>query len=190
MNLIRIAGHPFIDFINTNPVAEGRSVELIVSVDDLRTALFELGFLDEPDYELNCDKHVRVAQELREDFRELLLADKGFRVSRDDNSKVLRQVNRWVSQIGENILTRADSEYVIAYQNGTLPKPLVQLLRSGIELLCSEKYKRVRKCSNPACVLWYLDTTKSRTRSWCSMSTCGNLSKARTFRNRHKTTLP
>jgi predicted RNA-binding Zn ribbon-like protein len=38
---------------------------------------------------------------------------------------------------------------------------------------------RVRNCANPACVLWFLDATRSGTRRWCSMATCGNRLKAR-----------
>jgi predicted RNA-binding Zn ribbon-like protein len=35
----------------------------------------------------------------------------------------------------------------------------------------------VRRCSNPACPLLFLDTSKSGRRRWCSMQTCGNRSK-------------
>ncbi|MGH3638429.1 MAG: CGNR zinc finger domain-containing protein [Mycobacterium sp.] len=40
---------------------------------------------------------------------------------------------------------------------------------------------RIRKCRHPRCVLWYLDTSRSGTRRWCSMTTCGNRAKG----NRH-----
>lgn len=45
--------------------------------------------------------------------------------------------------------------------------------------LQDEHPMRVRSCGNPACVLWFLDTTRSGTRRWCSMATCGNRLKAR-----------
>jgi predicted RNA-binding Zn ribbon-like protein len=37
---------------------------------------------------------------------------------------------------------------------------------------------RVKRCVHPECVLWYLDTSRSGTRRWCSMSGCGNRAKA------------
>lgn len=37
---------------------------------------------------------------------------------------------------------------------------------------------RIRRCQHPECVLWYLDTSKSGNRRWCSMSICGNRAKA------------
>ncbi|WCB38232.1 CGNR zinc finger domain-containing protein [Gordonia polyisoprenivorans] len=38
---------------------------------------------------------------------------------------------------------------------------------------------RIRQCEHPQCVLWYLDTSRSGTRRWCSMAICGNRTKAR-----------
>jgi len=37
---------------------------------------------------------------------------------------------------------------------------------------------RIKRCVHPECVLWYLDTSRSGTRRWCSMSVCGNRIKA------------
>jgi predicted RNA-binding Zn ribbon-like protein len=37
---------------------------------------------------------------------------------------------------------------------------------------------RVHRCANPRCVLLFYDTTKSGTRRWHDMATCGNQAKA------------
>jgi predicted RNA-binding Zn ribbon-like protein len=58
-------------------------------------------------------------------------------------------------------------------------------VRSLLALL-DERPERLRKCANPDCVLWFLDTTRSGTRRWCSMTACGNRLKARRhYRRRH-----
>lgn len=44
---------------------------------------------------------------------------------------------------------------------------------------------RIRKCANPACPLRFYDVSKSGARRWCSMSACGNRSKARSHYARH-----
>jgi predicted RNA-binding Zn ribbon-like protein len=44
---------------------------------------------------------------------------------------------------------------------------------------------RIRKCANPNCILWYLDTTRNGSRRWHSMETCGNRAKAKRFQDRH-----
>jgi predicted RNA-binding Zn ribbon-like protein len=48
---------------------------------------------------------------------------------------------------------------------------------------------RVRRCANPRCALLFHDTTRNRSRRWCSMATCGNRAKARAHyrRTRHPT---
>jgi predicted RNA-binding Zn ribbon-like protein len=52
--------------------------------------------------------------------------------------------------------------------------------------LLDEHPDRVRECANPDCVHWFLDTTRSGTRRWCTMSVCGNRNKARRhYRRRH-----
>lgn len=45
--------------------------------------------------------------------------------------------------------------------------------------LLDEHPARVRKCANPECPFWFLDTTRSGTRRWCAMTVCGNRLKAR-----------
>ncbi|MFI7423519.1 CGNR zinc finger domain-containing protein [Nonomuraea sp. NPDC049684] len=52
--------------------------------------------------------------------------------------------------------------------------------------LLRERPERLRKCANPACVLWFLDVSKNGSRRWCSMEVCGNRAKAGRFNQRHK----
>jgi hypothetical protein len=51
---------------------------------------------------------------------------------------------------------------------------------------------RVRRCASPRCALLFHDTTKNRSRRWCSMATCGNRAKARAHyrRTTHPVTSP
>ena len=43
---------------------------------------------------------------------------------------------------------------------------------------------RIRTCSAGDCGVMYLDTSRSGTRTWCSMSRCGNRHKVRQLRAR------
>lgn len=57
----------------------------------------------------------------------------------------------------------------------------------AVELLEHGELQRVKECPPPdGCGWLYLDTSKNRSRQWCSMKTCGNASKVRRFRNRNK----
>jgi len=57
-------------------------------------------------------------------------------------------------------------------------RPAVMAAANLLGLL-EESPERIRRCQNPACVLWFFDTTRNGTRRWCSMAACGNRAKAR-----------
>jgi predicted RNA-binding Zn ribbon-like protein len=54
---------------------------------------------------------------------------------------------------------------------------LVPIAEDAADLLCEGDPGRIRKCGNPACILFFDDTSRSRTRRWCSMKSCGNRAK-------------
>jgi len=64
---------------------------------------------------------------------------------------------------------------------------LYQIAESAAMLLTSEDLARVRECANEeeGCGSLFLDCSKSQTRRWCSMESCGNRAKSRTFYDRH-----
>src|SRR3989442_8269959 len=54
------------------------------------------------------------------------------------------------------------------------------IARSAADLLTSDEQRQlVRECGAPDCLWLFLDTTKNRSRQWCSMQSCGNREKAR-----------
>jgi predicted RNA-binding Zn ribbon-like protein len=55
--------------------------------------------------------------------------------------------------------------------------------------LLEQASDRIKHCENPACVLWFFDTTRNGTRRWCSMAVCGNRMKARRHYDRVKARL-
>jgi len=56
-------------------------------------------------------------------------------------------------------------------------QPLVAVAQSAAHVLSADDLRLVRKCQNPACVLFFYDTTKNHARRWCSMAACGNRAK-------------
>lgn len=61
---------------------------------------------------------------------------------------------------------------------------LTPLAEAAADLLVSANFDLVKRCENEACVLWFLDQTKSHRRRWCSMEICGNRYKVAAYRNR------
>lgn len=58
--------------------------------------------------------------------------------------------------------------------------------RNYFELLRTSP-QRIRLCTHPDCILYFLDTSKNGTRRWCNMNTCGNRAKAKRHYLRSKT---
>ncbi len=53
------------------------------------------------------------------------------------------------------------------------------VVRSAGDLLVSDKLARVRQCADDrGCGYLFLDTSRNRSRRWCSMESCGNRAKA------------
>jgi predicted RNA-binding Zn ribbon-like protein len=67
-------------------------------------------------------------------------------------------------------------------------KMLYPVAKSAGELLTSEHIGRVRECANEeeGCGSMFLDYSKSHSRRWCSMESCGNKAKLRTYYAKHR----
>ena len=53
------------------------------------------------------------------------------------------------------------------------------IVRSAADLLTSPRLDRVRQCEGDPCGWLFLDSSRNRSRRWCSMEDCGNRAKAR-----------
>ena len=69
-----------------------------------------------------------------------------------------------------------------------LDQPIWAIVRSAADLLTSaELLRSVRQCGADDCQWLFLDTSKNRSRQWCSMTSCGNREKARRHYERVRT---
>ena len=60
-----------------------------------------------------------------------------------------------------------------------LDQMLWPVVRDASELLTSEELDRVGQCADDRCGWLFLDSSRNRSRRWCSMEDCGNRAKAR-----------
>lgn len=56
----------------------------------------------------------------------------------------------------------------------------------AVELLESGPVDRIKECGAEDCRWLFLDTSKNRSRQWCSMQNCGNRTKVRRFREKNR----
>ena len=59
-----------------------------------------------------------------------------------------------------------------------MPGLLAPVVWSAGDLLVGPRLARARRCANERCLYLFVDDSKSGTRRWCSMSSCGNRAKA------------
>jgi predicted RNA-binding Zn ribbon-like protein len=69
---------------------------------------------------------------------------------------------------------------------GRLDSPLWPVTRSAAALLTSGDLSRLRQCGGERCGWLFLDRSRNRSRQWCTMEDCGNLSKVRRFRGKRR----
>jgi len=67
---------------------------------------------------------------------------------------------------------------------GRLDSPLWPVSRAAAALLTSGDLSRLRQCGGDGCGWLFLDRSRNRSRQWCRMEDCGNVSKVRRFRRR------
>jgi len=78
-----------------------------------------------------------------------------------------------------------------AWEWDMVPDPQSRLLwpiaKSAGDLLTSGRLDRVRECANEeqGCGWVFMDRTKSRTKRWCSMDSCGNRAKVHAWYERN-----
>jgi len=63
-----------------------------------------------------------------------------------------------------------------------LDEVLSRVVRAAVDLLTSDRVEHIGRCADDSCAWLFLDTTRSRTRRWCDMKSCGNRNKVRRFR--------
>jgi predicted RNA-binding Zn ribbon-like protein len=68
---------------------------------------------------------------------------------------------------------------------GALEQLLWPIAHSAMEILTGGELGRLRECAADDCGWLFIDTTRNRSRVWCSMKSCGNRAKVARYRERH-----
>lgn len=177
-----VGNHPCLDFINTQIIVNGEPTDVLEGFDDFISWLVQSNLLTKAqtamaEAELNHKERavlLEQAKTLRTELRELatrIVARKPIPGS------IINLINQILSQRpGYPQLVRKKNGFEQRFHSAAAPvhNLLVPLAEVAGDLLCRADFALIKKCGNPACILYFYDTTKNHTRNWCSMQTCGN----------------
>ena len=79
---------------------------------------------------------------------------------------------------------KTSKEMKLIYTRPALEQPSWLMLQSVAELLTGKELSLLKRC--PSCYWLFLDRSKNKSRKWCSMATCGDVSKVKQAYHRKK----
>lgn len=171
-DFILTAGRPALDLCNTRLGGE----DLLTSPDDLARWFVATGSVDQAPPITASE--LAAARALRDELRPALLGS--------DGPRVARIAEGWLGDAPGRLCVEADTLRPRFTPGGTTSCCLlVAAVLDALDLV-RESPGRVRECADPACPVVYLDTSRNRSRRWCSMELCGARSKASTYYRRHR----
>jgi predicted RNA-binding Zn ribbon-like protein len=183
-----------LDFLNTSPVQNGETTELLPDFQALLRWFRAAGLLTAADAAAserrwgNSNRPrqaLQAAREFRERLRSEVLAwEAGAALQRstidDLNRLMARHPMRTRIKAVKGILSK--ELWFATDQPQDLLAPLVY---DAVTLFTEADRDRVRQCGG--CVLHFHDTSKKGTRRWCSMRLCGNRLKVAAYAARRRT---
>lgn len=166
-------------FTGTLSERYGEPVERIPTPQRLRDWLAQYGLHADDCTEVQLDR----ARELREAIHQVGTAAAS---GRPLPRAALRVVNA-ASATGRAVAVLAP-DGTRQWQLGTdqpVEDALGVVAADAIEIIAGERDGRLALCASPTCRAVIFDTSRSRSRRWCDMNTCGNREKKARFRATH-----
>jgi predicted RNA-binding Zn ribbon-like protein len=179
-----VGNHPCLDFINTALVVDGAPRDLLATFSDVVDWAVQAKALTQAEADgferPSGQQGTRMLEEVRT-FR-AVLRNMVERIAADKPlpQTAVQAINDALrTRIGYPQVTSRKGTFERRYQiQGTsAPQILGLLAEAAADLLTTCDLSLIKKCQNPACVLFFYDTTKNHARHWCSMSLCGNRHK-------------
>lgn len=164
-----------VEFVNTHDLEE--ETDSIAEPDQLSGWIAEqtgehVGSLKEED--------VARVLALRESLRALLRTHNGEQVGQ----KHLEPLREAAERSRFRTTFSADGELEIAPARSDLTGFEARLLLAIERLQSQDAWPRLKACTDDGCQWAFYDTTRNRSRTWCSMEECGNREKTRRYRER------
>jgi predicted RNA-binding Zn ribbon-like protein len=189
-----VGSHLSLDFVNTKIAENGVPKDLLEGAADLAAWAVAVKLLDVP----RAKKLAKLWQETesREEFEAVLRFRKVLHslvvaIARSESVTplTLREINTQLRELkGYTEVLRSDEGFTKRFvlEIHAPSQLLGPVAEAASNLLCYGNPAYVKKCENPACVLYFYDGTKNHSRRWCRMKACGNRTKVAAFYQRQR----
>ena len=166
------------EFVNTADLED--ETDALSSADGLRDWLTERELL--PAGAAVTDDDVPRARQVREAIRSLLHANSGEPLDRT----AVAQLNESAEQARLHVNFTDDGKAELVPDEHGVPGALALILGLTYTAMADDTWSRLKVCREHTCQWAFYDSSKNRSRTWCSMRVCGNRTKARAYRSRRR----
>ena len=167
------------DFINTADLETGE--DALGSTEGLERWLDERHLVGEGD-DCHCDgQELETAVALRESLRAICLANNGEHASHD-RLALLQVTNDLHLHLTARLRPNGDIE--LEPDESGVRRGLAEILTIVFESLHDGSWSRLKACASDSCQWAFYDHSRNHSGHWCSMNSCGNRAKVRSYRAR------
>jgi predicted RNA-binding Zn ribbon-like protein len=166
-------------FVNSVDLNTGE--DELTGPDELRAWLAERDLIGDDEGVGKAD--LERAIDVREGLRALLMANNGMQA---DSERVAR-LDRAAARAGVRIVFAPGSEPRLAPTARGVDGAIGRLLAIVAGAVEEGSWQRLKACSRDVCHWAFFDHSKNHSGRWCQMDVCGNIEKARAFRERKRT---
>jgi predicted RNA-binding Zn ribbon-like protein len=165
-------------FVNSVDLESGE--DELSSPEALRAWFAERGLMDAGDPVSAAD--LRRAIDVREGLRAVLLQNNGLPLDEERVERLDRAVGRAAVRV--RFTPGRDPELVTDAKgvDGAIAR-LMAIVAAAVE---HGRWERLKACPREECEWAFFDKSKNRSGRWCSMDACGNIEKAKAFRERRR----
>jgi predicted RNA-binding Zn ribbon-like protein len=166
------------EFVNSRELRP--AVEELGTPEDLSRWLGAHGLLEPGARVTNTD--LAEATRVREALRDVLAAKVGLEV---DGDAAKAEIDAAARRAGLELRfdpTCPRVEPTVGGVRGAIGRILVEVYDEMVDGV----WERMKACKAEDCRWAFLDTSKNKSRAWCSMESCGNRAKVNAYRQRHQ----
>jgi len=191
-----VGGHVALDFLNTGGGdTKARDVERLASYEDLLSWSTAAGIIDDSEYEALASAAEKSPHTAKRSLTELVIQRESLYryVSASIDGMPVAELDR--RQIEESF-HKASAQAQLLASSGQLAEWKIGLKKAGLSLIrfrldlaasgliTDPASADIRQCE--MCSWFFLDSSASKRRRWCSMAVCGNRAKGQRHYHRNR----